>query len=274
MINIWNDKEPVNTDNTNFTPYMTFHKAEKSVGKTVLVIPGGGYANCCDTYEGEDVAEFFAGFGVDAFVLRYTVTSFNNGKPVFPKPFLDIARAVRYIRANAEKFGVNGNCLGVMGFSAGSHLCAWLSTKWNEKYEDCDDLFDKYSARPDWCVLCYGVLDLHRVTPYTATGINLLGESVTEEMKESLSCIENVTKDTPPTFLFHTYSDQIVPVINSVKYYEAMIKCGVPGELHIYEPGNHGMGIGIPVPHIKEEDRKYCEKWVELLKNWVNSLKF
>lgn len=272
LINIWNDKAPVHKENGTFTPYMSYHKAKKSINKTVLVIPGGGYVNCCDTYEGEDIAEYFASFGVDAFVLRYNVTSLNNNKPVFPLPYLDITRAIRYIRANAEDLNVNPDSLGIIGFSAGAHLCSWVSTKPNEKYTNekyTDDLADRYSARPDWCILCYGVLDLHKISSFGVTGINLFGDNPTDELLSSVSGPENVTEDTPPTFLFHTYSDQIVPVLNSIKYYEAMAEHSVRGEIHIYEPGSHGMGIAIPVPHIKEEDRKYCEQWPELLRKWV-----
>ena len=271
-INIWDDNVPIIKENENFTPFMTFHKAENSIGKSVVVCPGGGYAVCCDTYEGETVAEYFNSFGVDAFVLRYSVCCVNNDKSVFPLPFEDAARAVRYIRANAEKLSVNPDCIGIMGFSAGAHLASWVSTRWDDKYSDRDDLYGSYSARPDFSVFCYGVLDLDKYTPFAVTGINLLGENATDEDKAKFSGPLNVTPQTPPAFLFHTYSDKTVPVMNSLKYYEAMVRCGVKGELHIYEPGDHGMGLCIDVNHIAEKDRKYCEKWPQQLKKWITEM--
>ena len=132
-INIWHENEPVITENANFTPYLTFHKAEKSINKTILICPGGAYIRTADDHEGEQVASFFNSFGVDAFILRYTTTERNNNVPVYPLPFLDATRSMRYIRANADKFNINPNCLGIMGFSAGGHLAAWVSTKWDDK---------------------------------------------------------------------------------------------------------------------------------------------
>ena len=130
-------------------------------------------------------------------------------------------------------------------------------------------MFDKFSARPDFSVLCYAVLDLHKLTSYGVTGINLLGESASDEEKDKYSTPNFVSKDTPPTFLFHTQSDQAVPVINSVNYYAKMIEIGVKGELHIYEPGCHGMGLSKPLEHINRADTDYCSSWPKLLKNWV-----
>lgn len=263
-INIWNENQPIITEEENFTPFMTFHKAAKSINKTILILPGGGYVNCCDTYEGEEIAEFFNSFGVDAFVLRYRTKKEN----LYPMPFLDATRAMRYIRANANKYGINPNCLGIMGFSAGGHLAAWVSTKWDDKLGE-DDLFGKYSARPDFSVLCYPVIDLFELTQYAVTGQNLLGNKATDEVKKSLCMEYNVTENTPPTFLYHTQADQVVPVVNSIKYYEAMVKNGVKGELHIYEPGPHGSGLGARLEHVSENCSDYLSKWPELLRNWV-----
>jgi len=268
LINIWDMSAPVIKEGKDFTPYMTFFKAKNPINKAVLVIPGGGYYGVCDTYEGEEVAEYFNEFGVDAFVLRYSTVS-NLEEPVFPKPFCEATRAMRLIRANADMFDINPNCLGIMGFSAGGHLASWVSTKFNDKLSEDDDLFDKFSARPDFSVLCYAVLDLYKLTPYEITGINLLGENASCEMKDKYSTPNFVSEDTPPTFLFHTQADQAVPVINSVKYYEKMIEYGVKGELHIFEPGCHGMGLAKPLEHIDHGDTDYCSSWPKLLKNWI-----
>ena len=267
LINIWNPDSPVIKDGRNFTPYMTFFKADNPINKVVLVIPGGGYFGVCDTYEGEDVARYFNDYGVDAFVLRYSTVS-NLEEPVFPKPFCEATRAIRFIRANADKYDINPNCLGVLGFSAGGHLASWVSTKFNDKLGE-DDLFDKFSARPDFSVLCYPVLDLHKLTPYAITGINLLGENASHEMKDEYSTPNFVSKDTPPTFLFHTQADQVVPVINSIKYYEKMVEFGVKGELHIFQPGDHGMGLAVNLDHIDPIHSAHCSYWPTLLKNWI-----
>lgn len=279
LINIWDENAPVCTEDKGFTPYMTFHKAENPINKTVLVCPGGAYGWTADDHEGIKVAEFYNSFGADVFVLRYTTTRRNNEKFIYPLPYLDATRAMRYIRANAEKFDINPNCLGIMGFSAGGHLAGWVSTKWNENLFDVknsvkryDDLFGKVSARPDFSVLVYAVNDLYKYIDYGITGRQLLGDNATDEMKESLCNQNNVTKDTPPTFLYHTMEDASVPCIASIKYYEAMIKNGVPGEIHIFQPGCHGLALIKDLDFVKKDHPKvyeYSKNWGDLLKNWV-----
>ena len=255
-INIWDANKEVVEHPCHATPYMTFHKAENSVGKCVLILPGGGYSFVCDTYEGEEVAEFFNSFGVNAFVLRYRIA------PDFPYPypFLDATRAMRYIRANASEFEIDPNKLGIMGFSAGGHLASWVSTKFDDILGD-DDLIGKVSARPDFTILGYPVINLKQITPYPVTGQNLLGLDASDDTINSLCSEKNITKDTPPAFLFHTFDDQAVPCENSVRYYLGLIKNNIPSELHVYKPGQHGVGL------IKDD--KHLGTWHILLKNWL-----
>ena len=267
-INIWNSNDPIIKEGKDFIPWMSVHKAENPNGKCVLVCPGGGYAGVCDSYEGEQFADFYNSFGVDACVLRYTTIETNHGKPVYPKPFVEATRAMRFIREYSQELGINCEKLGIQGFSAGAHLAGWVSTKFNDKLSHMDDLFHKVSARPDFAILCYGVLDLRLITPYGVTGVNLLGEGATDQEVDAYSNVENVTKDTPPTFLMHTQADQIVPVMNSVLYYKKMIENGVKGELHIFQPGPHGIGMG-DREWIPEEEQKYLSFWSNNLKNWL-----
>ncbi|MBQ0104857.1 MAG: alpha/beta hydrolase, partial [Armatimonadetes bacterium] len=178
----------------------------------------------------------------------------------------------RYIRANAEKYDINPDCLGIMGFSAGGHLASWVSTKWDDNFNDRDDLYGIYSARPDFSVLIYPVTDLYKDIDYNVTGLYLLGENASVEMRDSLSTQNLINENTPPTFLYHTMSDNAVPVICSVKYYEKMAEWGVRGELHIYEPGLHGLGLVKGLDYIEEADSfvyNYCKDWSDNLKNWI-----
>lgn len=274
-INIWNDKDPVYTDFENFTPYMTFHKAQNPINKCVLVCPGGGYVHLAEDHEGQKIADFFNSFGVDTFILRYTTKQRNNDQYVYPKPFLEATRAVRYIRANCNKFSVNPDCLGIMGFSAGGHLAAWVSTKWDENLFENDvkdDLFGKISARPDFSVLIYPVIDIYKKTNFYVTGVNLLGDNISDETKEKY-CLQNfVTENTPKAFIYHTYEDKTVPLTNGLSYYENMIKFNVPGEFHVYEPGVHGLGLVKDLDFVKKQysnDYEYLKDWGLQLKNWI-----
>jgi acetyl esterase/lipase len=201
--------------------------ADKATGAGVVVCPGGGYGHLAVDHEGEQVARWFNSFGVAAFMLKYRIAP----KYHHPAPLQDAQQAIRTVRAHAAEWHVRPDRVGIMGFSAGGHLASTAGTD-----------FDA-ATRPDFLVLAYAVISF--TTPYTHKGSrnNLIGENADPKLAESLSNELQVTAQTPPTFLFHTNADKGVPAENSVLFYMALRKAGVPAEMHIYAEGPHGVGL-------------------------------
>jgi acetyl esterase/lipase len=176
-------------------------------------------------------------------------------------PMMDGQRAIRTVRARAEEWNVDPARIGVMGFSAGGHLASTLGTHFDNGNPDADDPIERASSRPDFMILCYAVITME--LPYTHRGSrqNLLGGDPDEALVRSLSNELQVTRDTPPTFLFHTDADTGVPAENSVQFYLALRRAGVPAELHIYRTGGHGVGLAEDIPGTKTwPDR--CRDWL------------
>jgi acetyl esterase/lipase len=244
-------------------PRITWHAPAKGSanGCAVIVCPGGGYGGLADTYEGHDVARWFNRFGVTAFVLRYRHAPHYR----HPTPLGDIQRAVRLVRNSATRFEIDPERIGVLGFSAGGHLCSTAGTHFDDGNSEAADPIDRVSCRPDFLVLVYPVITF--TSPFTHKGSrrNLLGDSPAPELVESLSSEKQVTDRTPPTFLFHTTDDQAVPSENSVLFYLALRRAGVPAEMHVYEPGRHGVGLAAKHPTLST--------WPTLLKNWMKHRK-
>lgn len=213
---------------------------ERANGCAVIVCPGGGYGHLASTYEGHDVAEWFTSFGVTGFVLRYRLAP----KYHHPSPMLDIQRAVRTVRSRAKEWNLDPARIGVMGFSAGGHLASTSATHFDAGKPEAADPIDRVSCRPDFAILAYPVVSMSADFMHGGSRKNLLGENPDPQLVESLSNEKQVTKETPPTFLFHTNADKAVPPENSVAFYLALRKAGVPAELHVYEPGPHGVGMG------------------------------
>jgi acetyl esterase/lipase len=206
----------------------------------VIVCPGGGYGALAMNHEGRQVANFLNSIGITAFVLKYRL----GPKYHHPVEIGDAQRAVRLVRSRAVEFHVDVDKVGVMGFSAGGHLASSVGTHFDAGKADAADPIDKMGSRPDFLVLGYPVISF--TTPYTHKGSlkNLLGDSPDPELVKSLSSELQVTAQTPPTFLFTTSGDTAVPAENSVMFYLALHKAGVPAELHVFEKGPHGVGLG------------------------------
>ena len=223
-------------------PTIRHYAAKQSDGPTaaVVVCPGGGYGVLAYDHEGHQVGRFFARHGVTAFVLRYRHSPYRH-----PIPLNDAQRAIRYVRHHAKKFGVDPQRVGVMGFSAGGHLASTVSTHFDAGQADAKDAVDRQSSRPDFAVLCYPVVNMIEPWGHGGSRRNLLGEKAgDDDLARSLSNDLQVTKDTPRTFLFHTAEDKGVPVENSLSYFRALRKHNVPAELHVYQNGPHGVGLG------------------------------
>jgi acetyl esterase/lipase len=214
--------------------------AEKATGTAIVVCPGGGYGGLAVDHEGKQVADWLTSNGITAFVLRYRIAPRYH----HPAPLQDVQRAIRTVRAGAAQWKIDPHRVGVLGFSAGGHLTSTAGTHFDNGKPDADDSINRMSSRPDFLVLVYPVISF--TTPFTHAGSkrNLLGENPDESLVENLSNEKQVTKETPPTFLVHTTEDTGVPPENSVLFYLALRKAGVPAEMHIYEKGRHGLGLG------------------------------
>jgi acetyl esterase/lipase len=232
--------------------------ADKATGTAVVVCPGGGYGALAMGHEGKDVAAWLTARGVAAFVLKYRIAPYKH-----PAPMQDAQRAIRTVRARAEEWGVDPRRVGVWGFSAGGHLASTVSTHFDDGKADSDDPVERVGCRPDFSILCYPVIDLNPPVAHMGSRKNLLGDNPDDKQVESLCNEKQVTKDTPPTFLFHTGDDGAVPVENSILYYEACRKAGVPAELHVYEHGPHGVGLAPNDPVLAS--------WPDRLEAWMKA---
>ena len=218
----------------------------KATGAGVVICPGGGYGILAMDHEGHQLAKWFQKNGVAGFVLRYR----HAPKYRHPVPMEDAQRAMRYVRAKAETFGVSAGRIGIMGFSAGGHLSSTVATHFDAGNPEAKDSVDRLSCRPDFAVLCYPVISLTASYAHKGSGRNLFGPDADEETLKTLSNDLHVTVETPPTFLFHTAEDKGVDVQNSVAFFMALRKAGVPGEMHIYQDGPHGVGMAPADPAV------------------------
>ncbi len=226
-------------------------------GTGVIVCPGGSYTALAMNHEGRQVANWLNSLGIAAFVLKYRL----GPKYHHPVEIGDAQRAIRIVRTHAVEYGVVPDRVGIMGFSAGGHLASTAGTHFDGGNQSDPDPIQHAGSRPDFLVLGYPVISL--TTPYTHKGSlrNLLGESPDSKQMESLSNELQVTGQTPPTFLFHTTEDRTVPVENSVLFYLALRKAGVPAEMHIFEKGPHGVGLALRDPVLA--------MWPDLLAHWL-----
>jgi acetyl esterase/lipase len=243
-------------------PKITIYRApsEKANGAAVVVCPGGGYRVVAADHEGKQVAEWLNGLGVSAFVLQYRL----GPRYHHPAPLQDAQRAIRLVRSKARDFAIDTSRVGILGFSAGGHLTSTAGTHFDAGRAGDPDPIERESSRPDFMVLAYPVISL--VGPYTHKGSleNLLGKDPDPKLVESLSSELQVTKDTPPAFLFHTANDPGVPVENSVLFFEALRKAGVPAEMHIFASGPHGVGLAPKDPALSA--------WPSLCAAWMKGL--
>ena len=225
-------------------PELTAYRAEKPNGAAVVICPGGGYGFLANDHEGKQVAEFFNKLGVTAFVLKYRIVAKDRPGPLGEAPLADAQRAIRTVRAKAKDYGIDPARVGVMGFSAGGHLASTAATHFDTGLlKDGDDI-DKQSCRPDFAILAYPVIAMEAGVTHGGSRKNLLGDKPDAKLVERFSNEKQVMKDTPPTFLFQTSADTAVVPENAVRFYLACKKAGVPVEMHIYEKGKHGVGLG------------------------------
>lgn len=261
---LWPDGAPGSLGNEEpDRPFFTTHiPASKRPAPAVMVCPGGGYGGLAFQHEGLDIAAWLNTLGIAAFVLHYRL----GPRYRHPAPLTDVQRAIRTVRHRAAEWNVDTARFGIWGFSAGGHLAATASTHFDAPDPSASDPIDRESSRPDFSILCYPVIHLREPGTHSGSRNNLLGPDPDPSLIAYLSNDEQVTGDTPPTFLFHTSTDGAVPVEHSVLYYLALRRAGVPAEMHIFQEGRHGLGLAPAEPAL-------C-RWPELLRNWLiaNSL--
>lgn len=265
---LWDGGAPgaLGSDDTD-QPTLTMYRANgRGSGTAVIVAPGGAYSGLSMNNEGRQEAYWFNAMGVTAFVLKYRL----GPRYHHPIQLGDAQRAIRTVRARATEFNVLPDRIGMMGFSAGGHLTATAGTHFDPGKPDSTDPIERASSRPDFLILAYPVISFQPavagpnvLTAYANSGRNLLGENPDVKLLENLSNELQVTPQTPPSFLFHTTNDSLVGVENSVQFYLALRKAKVPAEMHVFENGAHGAGLGLGDPALSA--------WPTLLSNWLRA---
>jgi acetyl esterase/lipase len=224
-----------------------------------VILPGGAYLGLAADLEGREVADWFTAHGFRAFILSYRLSSHGY---LLPVPLLDARRAVQLVRARARDYKVDPNRIVVIGFSAGGHLAALAGTQFVPGNPEAEDPIERASSRPDYLVLGYpwiGAISSDTSHLSYCKLFNVMDRC--EALRRAYSPDLFVTKDTPPTFLYHTFDDQTVPVEQGLRFYEALIKAGVPSEMHIFANGEHGSGLG--------KGNASLDQWPGLLENWL-----
>lgn len=262
---LWADGAPhaVGSEESD-TPSIRVYLPEdgKATGCGVVICPGGGYGILATDHEGHQVAKWLVRQGVAGFVMRYR----HSPKYKHPVPMEDAQRAMRFVRHNAKKYGVDPVRVGMLGFSAGGHLTSTVATHYDRGKPDAPDPIDRQSCRPDFAVLCYAVVNFVEDWAHKGSARNLLGPDPDPELVNSLCNDTQVTKDTPPTFIFHTAEDPAVPIQNAIAFFSALKKAGVPAEMHIYQDGPHGVGLSPADPAVFG--------WKDRLHAWLKSSGF
>lgn len=241
-------------------PTLTYFPAAGSRADraAVIICPGGGYRLLAWGHEGLDVARRLNAMGVSAFILKYRLAEYGH-----PAPLQDVLRAVRTVRSRAAEFGVSPQRIGVLGFSAGGHLTATAATLFDAPEGRTGAAIDAVSARPDFVALIYPVITFTGPFAHAGSRRSLIGENPSPAHIERLSADLQVTKNTPPAFLVHTAEDKGVPLENSVQFYQAVRAAGGSAELHLYEKGPHGFGLG--------KDLGPASDWPARLETWMRA---
>jgi acetyl esterase/lipase len=230
-------------------------------GSAVVVFPGGAYVGLAANLEGRQVADWFTARGFRAFILSYRLSSKGY---LLPVPLLDARRAIQTVRGRAQDYHIDPNRIVVIGFSAGGHLAALSATQFVPGSPDADDPIARVSSRPDYLVLGYpwiGAISSDTSHLSYCKLFNVMDRC--EELRAAYSPDLFVSKDTPPTFWYHTFDDETVPVEQGLRFYEALVKAGVPAEAHIFAKGPHGTGLGTGDASL--------DQWPDLLETWLRA---
>ena len=255
-VRLWPGEAPgargqADQDVPTLTPFLP--DPARATGAAVVICPGGGYGGLAG-HEGKDYALWLNELGVAGFVLKYRLGSQGYRHPVMLQ---DAARAVRLVRARSADWKVDPKRVGIMGSSAGGHLASTLVTHYDAGNPSAEDAVERQSSRPDLGILCYAVISMGANT-HQGSRNNLLGPDPSPELVRLLSNELQVTKDTPPCFVWHTWEDQAVKLENSLEFAAALQRHGVAFDLHVYQKGRHGIGLAGGHPWTKD-----CAYWLK-----------
>ena len=231
-------------------------------GGAIIVMPGGAYLGLAAILEGREVGDWFAARGFTVFVLRYRL----GKKYMLPVPLIDARRAVQLVRARAADYHLNPSHIGVIGFSAGGNLAGNAETQFVAGKQEAEDPIERVSSRPDFAVLGYPWIGAISTNTAHLTYCQLMdilkdGPERCEELRKAFSPDLFVTKETPPTFIYHTTNDETVPVEQGLAMYNALLKAGVSVEIHIFAKGSHSSGLG--------GGNAALDQWPGLLETWL-----
>ena len=261
VMNLWPDGAP-NTNGLTGTeedlkggrvanvvnPSITVHRPAKPNGMAILMCPGGGYARLAMNHEGHDMAPWMNALGITYVVLKYRMPNGHDEVPLS-----DAEQAIRLIRQHAQEWGINPQCIGVMGASAGGHLAASLAT-----------LYTSEETRPDFQVLFYPVISMRPGITHAGSRTNLLGSEPTAALEEKYCLERRVNSRAPQAFLMLSADDKSVPPANSLGYFQALLEHNVPATMHIYPIGGHGWGF--------RDSFTYKRQWTEELEKWLREI--
>lgn len=247
------------------TPF--FPEKGTANGAAMIICPGGGYARL-SPHEGEGYAHWLAGQGITCFVLKYRLGADGYRYPV---ELEDGARAVRLVRARASEWNLDPHRIGMIGSSAGGHLTSLVMTHFDAGNPDATDVIDRQSSRPDVAILCYPVITMGKFAHQGSKHL-LLGTNPPPAVVEETSSELQVKKDSPPCFIWSTDEDKTVPIENSLMFAEACRKARVPFELHVYQRGPHGQGLGSHDP--KGGDPQKWLPWAGECTRWLKEQGF
>ncbi len=242
-------------------PTITPYLPAKPNGAAIIIFPGGGYAGLASNHEGKAVALAFNQMGVTAFVVKYRLPSDSIMVDKTIGPLQDAQRAIQMVRQKATTWNIDPHKIGIIGFSAGGHLASTLGTHFNTAVIDNPD---KISLRPDFMMLLYPVISFGPMA-HVGSRENLVGKTPSQQLVDLYSNEKLVTEFTPPTFLVHAGDDTVVPVQNSLMFYDALLANKVKASMHIFEEGGHGFGLNNP---------KSKDKWIVWAQNWLEENSF
>ncbi|HWZ60947.1 MAG TPA: alpha/beta hydrolase [Gemmatimonadaceae bacterium] len=262
MIRLWDGPAPgaLGPDDMD-VPTLTVYlpRSAPAIPTAIVVCPGGSYMNLATDYEGKQAQEYLNSLGIAVFVLKYRL----GPRYHHPVELGDALRAIRLVRSRAAEWHIAPDRVGILGFSAGGHLAATASTHFDRGNASAADPLERLSSRPDFAVLVYPVISMTEPWTHQGSKTMLLGDHPDPAVARSLSNDLMVTAETPPTFLMHTNADTEVPAENSVSYYLALRKAGVPAELHIFQNGRHGIALA--------QNDAVLGEWPRLLANWLGT---
>ncbi len=264
-VTIWDTSDIVRVRNVQKPDIAVFLPSKKnSTGEAVVICPGGGYGILAYDWEGSDIAHWLNSKGIAGIVLKYRLPGSKSNIVPHLSPLMDAQRAMRMVRAHADKWNINPGKIGIMGFSAGGHLASTLSTHFDEGDPQSNDPVEQESCRPDFSILVYPVVSFAADFSHKGSARNLLGEDASAELLQYYSNEAQVDEATPPAILIHSDDDRGVPVENSIAYYEALRSNGINSELHIYPYGGHGYSLAIGQGHLSTWPDRVIE-WIRYI---------